>query len=58
MTQGLRRRGTRRSTIVAMIALICAVAIAPVLAAPPASKEVDLGPHGDDSGRRILDGKS
>jgi len=44
MTQGLRRRGTRWNTIAAMMALICAVAIAPVIAAPPAAKEVDLVP--------------
>ncbi|MEO8341687.1 MAG: SUMF1/EgtB/PvdO family nonheme iron enzyme, partial [Nitrospirota bacterium] len=41
MTQGLRRRGTRRSTIVAMMALACAVAIAPVITAQTVSKELD-----------------
>ena len=40
MTKGLRRRGTRWSTV-AMMALASAVAIAPVVAAPPVSKELD-----------------
>ena len=44
MTKGLRRRGTRWSTIVAMMALACALAIAPVVAAPPVSKELDPVP--------------
>ena len=44
MTQGLRRRGTRLSTIIAMVALASAVAIAPVVAAPPVPKEVDSVP--------------
>ena len=44
MTKGLRRRGTRWSTIVAMMALTCSVAIAPGVAAPPAYKEVDQVP--------------
>ncbi len=44
MTQGPRRSRTRWSTIVAMMALACAIAIAPVVAAPPASKEVDPVP--------------
>ena len=44
MMQGLRRSGTRWSTIVAMMALPCAVAIAPVVASPLASKELDPVP--------------
>lgn len=44
MTQGLRRRGTRWSTIVGMMAVTCAVAVSPVVAAPPASKELDPVP--------------
>ena len=40
MTQGFKRRRTRWSTI-AMMALGCSMAIAPVVAASPASKELD-----------------
>ena len=41
MTHGLKRRRTRWRAIVAMMALASAVAIAPVVAAPPVAKEVD-----------------
>ena len=41
MTHGPKRRRTRWRTIVAMMALASAVAIAPVVAAPPVAKEVD-----------------
>ena len=41
MTQGLRRRGTRRNTIVAMMAIACAVATSLVVGAPASSKELD-----------------
>jgi len=44
MTHCLRRSRTRRSTIVALMAIACAVAIAPVFAAMSVSKEVDLVP--------------
>ena len=44
MTQGLMRRRTRWNILVAMMALVCAVAIAPVVAAPPVPKEVDPVP--------------
>lgn len=44
MTQGLRRRGTCWSAIVAMMALASAVSTTPVVAAPPAAKEVDPVP--------------
>ena len=44
MTQGLMRRGTSWSTTVAMMALASTVAIAPVVAAPTAQKELDQVP--------------
>ena len=44
MTQGLRRSGTSWRAILAMMALTCAVAIAPVAAAQPAPKEIDPVP--------------
>jgi len=44
MTQCLRRSSTCWSTIVAMMAIVCTVAIAPVVAAPPVPKEVDPVP--------------
>jgi len=44
MTHCLRRSRTRRSTIVALMTIACAVAIAPVFAAMSVSKEVDLVP--------------
>ena len=44
MTHCLWRSRTRRSTIVALIAIVCAVAIAPVVAALPVPKEADPVP--------------
>ena len=44
MTKGLRRKETRWGTIVVMMALTSAVATAPVVAAPPVSKELDPVP--------------
>ena len=44
MTHCLRRSRTRRSTIVALMAIVCAVSIAPVVAALPVPKEADPVP--------------
>ena len=44
MTSGLSRRGTRWRMIAAFLAIACAVAQSPVVAAPPASKEIDRVP--------------
>ena len=41
MTKSLGSRGARLNTMIAMMALAFAVAIAPVIAAPPVPKEVD-----------------
>jgi formylglycine-generating enzyme required for sulfatase activity len=44
MTQGLTRRGTSWIITVAMMAIASAVAVAPVMAGPPAPKELDPVP--------------
>ena len=44
MTQGLRRRETGWRSMVAMMALACTVAIAPVVVATPAPNELDPVP--------------
>ncbi|MDH4209345.1 MAG: formylglycine-generating enzyme family protein [Anaerolineae bacterium] len=44
MTQGLMTRGVNRSTIIAMMAIASAVAMAPVLAAPTPQEELDPVP--------------